>query len=123
MKKFATIRPKRVQLNGTVDETVTQTVAIIPEKEYPFTITATTARKGDAIDFELSEKPADTGSGYELMVTNRRQSTGRYQDIITLKTDNPLKPELQIRVYGNIRAPKSDEKPKSEADAPQSGNN
>ncbi len=126
VKRFATIRPTRVQLNGTVGEAISQTVAIIPEKEYPFAITEKNAQKGDEIKFALKEKPGKTGTEYELIVENSRQTAGQYHDIIVLKTDNPLKPEFKIRVYGNIRVPKSNDKPapekkSSKPDSPKPG--
>lgn len=122
VKRFATIRPTRVQLNGTAGEAISQTVAIIPEKEYPFAITEKNAQKGDEIRFSLKEKPGKTGTEYELTVENSRKTAGQYHDIIVLKTDNPLKPELKIRVYGKIRVPKSKDKPAPEkkSDKPDS---
>ena len=115
VKKFVTIRPKRVQLTGASDEEIRQTVAIIPEKEYPFNIIETTAKQGDDIKFALEEKQGDTGTEYQLTVENTRRQAGRYYDIIVLKTDNELKPELQVRVYGNIIEPKGENKPVSES--------
>jgi len=115
VKKFVTIRPKRVQLTGAIDEEIIQTVAIIPEKEYPFNIIETTAKQGDDIKFALEEKQGDTGIEYQLTVENTRRQVGRYYDIISLKTDNELKLEIQVRVYGNIIEPKSEGQPASES--------
>ena len=61
VKKFTTIRPKRVQLTGAIGEKISQTVAIIPEKEYPFNIIETTAKQGNDIKFALEKKQGDTG--------------------------------------------------------------
>lgn len=115
VKKFATIRPKQVQLNGMVGDTIRQSVAIIPEKEYPFKITETSARKGTEINFSLNEIKGKNGTRYELTVENKRLKTGRYHDIVVLKTDNDLKPELRVRIYGNIRPVKNESKPASDA--------
>jgi len=115
VKKFVTIRPKRVQLTGAIDEEISQTVAIIPEKEYPFNIIETTAKQGDDIKFALEEKQGDTGTEYQLTVENTRRQAGRYYDIIILKTDNELRPELQVRVYGNIIGPKIEDQSASES--------
>ncbi len=115
VKRFVTIRPKRIQLTGAIDEEISQTVTIIPEKEYPFKIIETTAKQGDDIKFALEEKQGDNGAEYQLTVKNTRRQAGRYYDIIALKTDSKLKPELQVRVYGNIIEPKSGDKPVSES--------
>ena len=115
VKKFATISPKRVQLTGAINEEISQTVAIISEKEYPFNIIETRANQGNDIKFALEEKQGDTGTEYQLTVENIRRQAGRYYDIIVLKTDNKLKPELQVRVYGNIIEKKSEDQPASES--------
>ena len=109
VKKFVTIRPKRVQLTGAKDDEISQTVAIIPEKEYPFHIIETTAKQGNDIKFALEEKKGDTGIEYQLIVENIRRQAGRYNDIIVLKTDSKLKSKLEIRVYGNIIEPKNED--------------
>ncbi len=114
VKKFATIRPKQIQLNGMVGDTIRQSVAIIPEKAYPFKITESSARQGTEIDFSLNETKGNNGTAYELTVENKRQKKGRYHDIVVLKTDSPLKPELRVRIYGDIRPAKEDSKPASE---------
>jgi len=115
VKKFATIRPKRVQLTGAIDDEISQTVAIIPEKEYSFHIIETTAKQGNDIKFALEEKKGDTGIEYQLIVENIRRQAGRYQDTIVLMTDSKFKSELEIRVYGNIIEPKNEDQATSEA--------
>jgi len=37
-----------------------------------------------------------------LTVENLMETKGKYFDTINLKTDNPAKTEISIRVYGNI---------------------
>jgi len=37
-----------------------------------------------------------------LTVENLKKVGGRYSDTIYLKTDSKIKPEIKIRVYGNI---------------------
>lgn len=115
VKKFATIRPKRVRLNGVVGDVIRQTVAIIPEKAYPFRIIETSAKPGDNIKFTLEEKPGESGHEYELIIENTHQKAGRYYEAVVLKTDSEIKPELEIRVYGNIVKPKSKTPPVSES--------
>jgi hypothetical protein len=39
---------------------------------------------------------------YILTVENLKKDPGRYYDIILLKTDSLIKPELQLSVYGQI---------------------
>jgi len=37
-----------------------------------------------------------------LIVENLKKGKGHYYDTIYLKTDSKIKPEIKIRVYGNI---------------------
>ncbi len=39
---------------------------------------------------------------YIITVENLKKEPGRYYDVITMKTDSPIKPELQLSVYGQI---------------------
>ncbi len=117
VKKFATIHPRTVRLNGSIDDTISQVITIVPEKEYPFQITDITARYGNDIKFDLEENQKNGQDEYQLQVTNIRQEAGRYSDTIVLKTDHPSKPELQIRVFGNIVAPKKPGETSKPADA------
>jgi hypothetical protein len=56
----------------------------------------------------LDEVKKSNGPAYELRVENLRQKTGRYYDTIILKTDSKIRPELDVRVYGNLRLRKSE---------------
>ncbi len=102
VEKFATIQPKYVRMHGLVGMTPVRTVKIIPEAKHPFKIVEARAVKGEDIRFELKPLSDSKPGGYEVKVENLRKTKGRYSDTIILKTDNSAKPELKIRVYGNI---------------------
>ncbi len=102
VEKFATIQPKYVRMHGLVGMTPVRTVKIIPEARYPFKIVEARAVKGEDIRFELKPLNDSKSGGYEVKVENLRKTKGRYSDTIILKTDNSAKPEIQVRVYGNI---------------------
>ncbi len=108
VKKFVTIRPKRVRLTGIVGDVVHQTVAVIPEKAYPFRIIAMAAKPGKNIKVAFEEKEGETGSGYQVFIENVRRQPGQYYENIVIKTDSKVRPEIDIRVYGNIAKPKND---------------
>ena len=108
VKKFVTIRPRRVRLTGAVGDPVRQTVAIIPEKAYPFRIVETVAKPGKNIKFTLEEKKGEAGPEYQLVIENIRQDAGQYSDTVIIKTDSKERPELKIQVYGRITKPKKD---------------
>ena len=108
VEKFATIRPKHVSLRGFTGDPIKGQVSIIPEKKYPFKILEVQAKDGKNINFQLDEVKNSKGQAYELKVENLREKTGRYYDTIILKTDSKVRPELKVRVYGNLRARESE---------------
>lgn len=106
VERFVTIRPKHVNLRGYAGDSIKASVSLIPEKKYPFKIVKARAKDGNNITFEL-EDPAKSEDGvYTLTVENLKKDTGRFFDTIILETDSKIRPELSVRVYGNLRPPK-----------------
>ena len=97
------MRPRQVRLRGVAGEEIKRKVTIIPAPKYPFKIVKVRARNGKDISFQLSEEKNENGPQYALTVENKRLQQGSYFDIITLETDSKIRPELQIRVYGELR--------------------
>ena len=108
VEKFATIRPQHVSLRGFAGDPIKGQVSIIPEKKYPFKIIEARSKDGKNIHFQLDEVKNSKGQAYKLKVENLREKTGRYYDTIILKTDSKIRPELNVRVYGYLRTPKSE---------------
>ena len=108
VEKFATIRPKYINLRGYAGDTIKATVSLIPEKKYPFKILKVSARKGNNIKFELEEVELSANGAYKLKVENLKQDTGHYYDTILLETDSKIRPQLSVGVHGNLRPPKSE---------------
>jgi len=106
VEKFATIRPKHVNLRGYAGDNIKASVSLIPEKKYPFKILKARAKDGNNIKFELEEVAQSDNGAYELKVENLKKDTGRYFDTIILETDSKVRPVLNVRVYGNLRPPK-----------------
>lgn len=116
MEKFAEILPRgQVRLIGDTQSDIKRSVTITPEKKYPFKITGVTAQNGKDIKFELSEKKSmpNGGDGYVLTVENLKKDEGRYFDTLVIKTTSTVKPEISIRVFGDIRKKKEQAKPVS----------
>ena len=102
VENFVTIRPGAVLLTGDVGIEIKVLVRIIPEDKYPFEIVGTSLIRGKYVGCELKEVDASEGGGYALSVENLRNIRGRYSDLITLKTTSKIRPEIKIKVYGNI---------------------
>ena len=110
VEKFVTIRPRKVRLRGVAGEKIKRKVTIIPAPKYPFKIVKVRARDGQDISYQLSEEKSENGQKYALTVENKRMQKGSYFDIITLETDSKIRPELHIRVYGELRQQTEKEK-------------
>ncbi|MCK4984500.1 MAG: hypothetical protein KAS40_03220, partial [Desulfobacterales bacterium] len=99
-----------VRLRGVAGEKIKRKVTIIPAPKYPFKIVKVRARDGQDISYQLSEEKSENGQKYALTVENKRMQKGSYFDIITLETDSKIRPELHIRVYGELRQQTEKEK-------------
>ena len=108
VEKFVTIRPKHVNLKGYTGDSIKASVSLIPEKKYPFKILKVRAKDGNNIKFQLEEVGLSGNGAYELKVENLKQDAGRYFDTIILETDSKIRPQLNVRVYGNLRPRKSE---------------
>ena len=108
VEKFVTIRPRGINLRGYSGDSIKASVSLIPEKKYPFKILKVSAKDGKNIKFQLEEVELSANGAYELKVENLKQDTGRYYDTIILETDSKIRPQLSIRVYGNLRARKKE---------------
>jgi hypothetical protein len=110
VERFVTMRPSQVRLHGVAGQEIKSKVTIIPAPKYPFKILKVRARDGKDISYQLSEEKGVNGRQYALTVENKRLQEGRYFDVITLETDSQIRPELQIRVYGELRQPAEEKK-------------
>lgn len=54
------------------------------------------------IRYKLKEAKRSERTEYVLTVANLKKEKGRYFETIKLKTDSKIRPEIRIRVYGNI---------------------
>ncbi len=102
VEQFARILPKRVSLIGDKGQDLNETVKIIPEKKYPFTIVH--IRKSESSNFDVTlQKMESSDSGYTLFVKNLKKEKGYYNEQIELLTDSTVKPKLTIHVNGLIQ--------------------
>lgn len=102
VERFAMVRPERVFLNGPLNKKLSVTLEIIPEEKYPFTVLETSALNGENITFKLEKNPGPKSSQYLLTVKSKAKAKGKYFDLIIVKTDNKIHPEIRIPVLVNI---------------------
>ena len=102
VEKFASITPNKLILRGNAGEPIIGTVTVSPDPKYPFKVLETKSKNGTDIQARIEEKQENNATTYIITVENLKKDPGRYYDVITLKTDSPIKPELQLSVYGQI---------------------
>ena len=102
VEKFATITPSKLILRGNAGESIIGTVTVSPDPKYPFKVLETKSKNGTDIQAKTEEKKENNATIYIITVENLKKDPGRYYDVITLKTNSPIKPELQLSVYRQI---------------------
>jgi hypothetical protein len=81
----------------------------VPEDKYPFKVLSARAREG-RLNVSWSEVKEGGKDAYALRVENAMAEAGSYNDTVVLKTDSPLQPELDVRVFVYLRPPAAAEK-------------
>jgi hypothetical protein len=107
--KFVTINPRMLNLRGTAGERLQGTLTVIPEDKYPFRLTAVQPREG-RLKASFNETRQEGKPAYTILAENVKAEAGSYSDTLVLKTDNPLQPELEVRVYVYLRSAETSEK-------------
>jgi hypothetical protein len=102
VEKFANITPNKLILRGNAGEPIIGTVTVSPDPKYPFKVLETKSKNGTDIKTTIEEKQENNATSYIVTVENLKKDPGRYYDVITLKTNSPVKPEIQLSVYGQI---------------------
>ena len=101
VEPFVSINPKTVRISGKIGEELESSVTVAPAGAQKFNITGHTLQNGENLTITM-EKSKSEKKLWKIKVTNTKKSLGRYYDVIILKTDSPIQPELKIRVFGNI---------------------
>lgn len=100
IKSVVSITPDRVHLWGNEGQKIKETVKIVPEKGYEFTIIDIVAANGKEIDYSIEK---NKNNSYTLTILNKKVNKGTYSDILFLKTDSKFKPAIRINIFGNIK--------------------
>lgn len=92
-------------LRANAGEPLSGAVIIEPDPKYPFRVLETKPKIGTEIQAKIFEKQIGSVKSYILTVENLKKDPGRYYDVVVLRIDSPIKPEIQISVYGQILDP------------------
>lgn len=102
VKKFVTMTPSAVFLNGMAGEPVSATVRIIPETEPAFKLAQINAKNGKDIRHFVTEKEENGKKVYDLLIESTAETPGRYYDQLTIITDRNDQAPLILHIRGNI---------------------
>jgi hypothetical protein len=105
IKYYVSLNPRVINFWGTPDRKLLRKVEIIPAKEVKLQIKKVRSTISNEVKHTLNigEKEGE----YFLTVENIRTIPGRYRGNIILETNLPEKPELVLKVYGNIQEPEN----------------
>jgi hypothetical protein len=105
IKHYVALNPRVINFWGTPDRKLVRKVGIIPAKEVKLQIKQVRSTISNEVKHTLNigEKEGE----YLLTVENIRTIPGRYHGNIIMETNLPEKPELILKVYGNIQKPES----------------
>jgi len=96
--RIVDVQPSVVSLSGAPGESLEAMVSITPAENYDLKILKMDLKFNTNIKAELL--PPEQGKReWRIKINSFSDKADDFYDIITLKTDNPLKPRLKVRVY------------------------
>lgn len=101
--EFVAINPRRAVLKGTIGDTISQVVTVVPNIKDPFTILHSNTLNQENFRYSMKETQVDGKKTYEFLVENTKSSVGRYMDKIFIFTDKMERNPITIVVSGDIR--------------------
>ncbi len=96
--RIVEIKPRVVSLSGVPGDSLSATVTITPLNSHDMKILGITQKFNTNIKADLVAPKAGQRQ-WTVNITAFSDKADDFYDILTLKTDNPLKPKLKIRVY------------------------
>ena len=97
------LNPPYARLTGSVGDKIEQVVHLRGEKKDPLIVKLASVSIPDKVEVQLKE--TEKGRSYELKVKNKVPTQGTYIGQVKLTTNYQEKPEIIVRISGNIRPP------------------
>lgn len=95
------VKPRHVRLTGIMDEKIEKIVHLRGEKKEPLIVKLASVSISDMVEVKLQE--TQKGRAYQLKVRNKVKGKARYRGQVKLTTNYPEKPEIVVKIAGNIR--------------------
>lgn len=115
VKGHISLSPTYIRFMGKAGQPLSRTITIKPLNGHTFNIQNVVTREGKHLKFDLKPVGGDAVKhGYQLVVQNTMHAAGKYNDLITIKTDSKVKPTLRIPVSARIHSAPAQGQPQSQ---------
>ncbi len=101
--RLVTVTPSRVRLAGPAGKDLFQSVDIVPEQNFPFTVTGFETSKKGNVSVEMTPVEKNGKTVYRLTVHNLKKDKAQYRDTVRVKTTLDRKPVITIPIFGIIK--------------------
>ncbi len=105
VKKIIDISPSTVSLNGRPGDVLKADVTIRPLEGNTLKLTGIETRFKKGVTAQLIA-PEKDGDAWIVSISSRSEKPTDFYEVITVKTDNPRKPKLTIRVFATFLEPR-----------------
>ena len=102
VSKIASLSQFKIILKGSCREILEGSTLIVPEKDHPFNVQGIKAKKGLHFQYGYRDVDSQGKKGFLVKVKNSMKVPGVYRDTLFVRTDNPRRPEIRVRVEGHI---------------------
>lgn len=98
-----------MRFSGKLNEKLSRTITIIPDKDYPFKIsTLSLKNKTEGVQFSFTNHTGESGPEYTVTLDAASDKPGSFSDTLIVKTDSSDIPEIMIPLSGYIMPPPRD---------------
>jgi len=95
------VNPRHVRLRGIMDEKIEKVIHLRGEKKEPLIVKLASVSIPNKVEVKLQE--TQKGRTYQLKVRNKVKGKATYRGQVKLTTNYPEKPEVVVKITGNIR--------------------
>lgn len=109
VRAFATIEPSRVRFSVTLNEEVSKTITIVPNKDFPFKALDVQPRHPDPnLSYSLNARPEGSITRYTVDLHYTASKPGSFSNSLLIRTDHPEMPQIVIPVSGYVMQPRQE---------------
>ena len=95
------VSSRSVYLGSAAGDTIERVIAVRAQNPAPLSLKPVGFSLSDKVDYRI--ETLEKGRHYRIVFKNKCAEEGRYKGFLKLQTNYPDKPEITIRIMGNIR--------------------